>query len=165
MSACNAGDLGSIPGPERSPGEGNGNPLQYSCLENPIDRGAWRATVHGVPKSWTRLSDFIHTCLFYSHFVTLQFFNYSFLLSLKHTRAQNWPLQKSNSWHSKTSGKRKRAGIRGQSSFLGYHISTNILPILTICKMGAVSLVYCQFHLNSTCINLQIKSTKHPKEQ
>ena len=47
MSACNAGDLGSIPGPGRSPGEGNGNPLQYSCLENPMDRGAWRATVHG----------------------------------------------------------------------------------------------------------------------
>ena len=40
-SACNAGDLGSIPGPGRSPGEGNGNPLQYSCLENPMDRGAW----------------------------------------------------------------------------------------------------------------------------
>ena len=45
-SACNAGDPGSIPGSGRSPGEGNGNPLQYSCLENPIDRGAWQATVH-----------------------------------------------------------------------------------------------------------------------
>ena len=56
-SACNAGDLGSIPGSGRSPGEGNGNPLQYSCLGNPIDRGAWRATVHGVTKGWTRLSD------------------------------------------------------------------------------------------------------------
>ena len=43
-----AGDLGSIPGSGRSPGEGNGNPLQYSCLENPMDRGAWWATVHGV---------------------------------------------------------------------------------------------------------------------
>ena len=57
-SACNVGDLGSIPGSGRSPGEGNGNPLQYSCLENPMDRGAWQATVHGVAKSWTRLSDF-----------------------------------------------------------------------------------------------------------
>ena len=47
-SACNAGDLGSIPGLGRSPGEGNGNPLQYSCLENPMDGGAWWATVHGV---------------------------------------------------------------------------------------------------------------------
>ena len=56
-SACNAGDLGSIPGLGRSPGEGNGNPLQYSCLENPMDRGAWWATVHGVTKSQTRLSD------------------------------------------------------------------------------------------------------------
>ena len=56
-SACNAGDLGSIPGSGRSPGGGNGNPLQYSCLENSMDRGAWRATVHGVAKSWTQLSD------------------------------------------------------------------------------------------------------------
>ena len=55
-SACNAGNLSSIPGSGRSPGEGNGNPLQYSYLENSIDRGAWRATVHGVAKSWTRLS-------------------------------------------------------------------------------------------------------------
>ena len=48
-SACNAGDLGSIPGLGRSPGEGNGNPPQCACLENPMDRGAWWATVHGVP--------------------------------------------------------------------------------------------------------------------
>ena len=57
-SAYNAGDPGSIPGLGRSPGEGNGNPLQYSCLENPMDRGAWWATVHGVTKSRTWLSDF-----------------------------------------------------------------------------------------------------------
>ena len=52
--ACNAGDardMGSIPGSGRSPGAGHGNPLQYSCLENPMDRGAWRATVHGVSES------------------------------------------------------------------------------------------------------------------
>ena len=49
-SACNAGDLGSIPGSGRSPGGGNGNPLWYSCLENPMDRGAWRATVHRVAR-------------------------------------------------------------------------------------------------------------------
>ena len=60
-SACNAGDLGLIPGSGRSPGEGNGNPLQYSCLENPMDGGAWWSTVHGVTKSWTRLSDFTFT--------------------------------------------------------------------------------------------------------
>ena len=59
--ACNAGDLGSIPGSGRSPGEGNGNPLQYSCLENPMGGGAWWATVHGVAKSRTRLSDFTFT--------------------------------------------------------------------------------------------------------
>ena len=52
-SACNAGDLASIPGLRKFPGEGNGNPLQYSCLENPMDRGAWWATVHGVPMSQT----------------------------------------------------------------------------------------------------------------
>ena len=52
-SACNVGDLGSIPGSGRSPGEGNGNPLQYACLGNPMDGGAWWATVHGVTKSWT----------------------------------------------------------------------------------------------------------------
>ena len=56
-SACNAGDAGSIPGSGRSPGEGNGNPLQYSCLGNPTDRGAQRAAVHGVTKSQTQLID------------------------------------------------------------------------------------------------------------
>ena len=57
-SACNAGDPGSIPGSGRSSGEGNGNPFQHSCLENPMDGGAWLATVHGVAKSRTQLSDF-----------------------------------------------------------------------------------------------------------
>ena len=52
-SAFSAGDLGSIPGSGRSPGEGNGNPLQCSCLENPMDRGTWRAAVHGVTKGQT----------------------------------------------------------------------------------------------------------------
>ena len=54
---ANAGDLGSIPGSERSPGEGKGNPLQYSCLENSMDRGGWQATVLGVAKSPTQLSN------------------------------------------------------------------------------------------------------------
>ena len=52
-SACNVGDQGLIPGLGRFPGEGNGNPLQYSCLEDPMDGGAWQARVHGVTKSWT----------------------------------------------------------------------------------------------------------------
>ena len=52
-SAYNAGDLGSIPGSGRSSGEGNDNPLQYSCLEGPMDKGSWWVTVHGVAKSWT----------------------------------------------------------------------------------------------------------------
>ena len=53
QSACNAGDLGSVPESGRCPGEGNGKPLQYSCLENPMDRGAWWAIVHGVAKNQT----------------------------------------------------------------------------------------------------------------
>ena len=61
-SACNAGDLGSILGLGRSPGEGNGNPLQYSCLENSMDRGAWRATVHGITElDTTQLLTFAFT--------------------------------------------------------------------------------------------------------
>ena len=57
-SACSAGDLGLTPGLGRSPGEGSGSPLQYSCLENAMDGGAWWAAAHGVAKSRTRLSDF-----------------------------------------------------------------------------------------------------------
>ena len=57
QSNCNAGDVDSIPGLGRSPGEGNGNPFQYSCLENSMDRGAWRAIVHRIAKSQTRLRD------------------------------------------------------------------------------------------------------------
>ena len=56
-SACNAGDTGSIPGSGKFPGEGSGYPLQYSCLKNPMDKGAWQATVHGVTKSDTQLSN------------------------------------------------------------------------------------------------------------
>ena len=56
-SACSAGDVGPTLGSGRSPGEGNGNPPQYSYLENPMDRGAWQATVHEVTKSWTGFSD------------------------------------------------------------------------------------------------------------
>ena len=55
-SAFNAGDLGSVPGWGRSSGEGNGNPLHYSCLENPVNTGAWKAAVHRVAKNWTLLS-------------------------------------------------------------------------------------------------------------
>ena len=63
-SACNVGDPGLIPGLGRSPGKGNGNPLQYFYLENPTDGGAWWATVHGAVKSWTRLSDLTFTSVY-----------------------------------------------------------------------------------------------------
>ena len=77
---ANAGDAGSIPGSGRSPGEGNGTPLQYSCLGNPMDRGAWRAIVYGVKKSWTRLS--VHA---YIHMFILL---YSLLIHLTSLVAQ-----------------------------------------------------------------------------
>ena len=78
-SACNVGDSGSIPRWGRSPGEGNGNPVQYACLENPMDGGAWRATVHGVTKSRTRLSDFASAffhfhCHLLAEYVNCRFF-------------------------------------------------------------------------------------------
>ena len=59
-STGDAGDVGSIPELGRAPGEEGGNPLQYSCLDNPMERGAWRAIVHGATKSWTRLSAHTH---------------------------------------------------------------------------------------------------------
>ena len=68
---ASAGDAGLIPESGKSPGDGNGNPLQYSCLENPVDRGTWWTTVHGVAKSWTPLSEFTLT------------FTYAFLLGRK----------------------------------------------------------------------------------
>ena len=65
-SACNAGDLGLIPGSGSSPGEGNGNPLQYSCLENPMDRGAWQSTVHGIARVGHDLALFLFSYLIQS---------------------------------------------------------------------------------------------------
>ena len=62
-STCNAGDSGLMPGTGRTPGERNGYPLQYSCLENSMDKGAWQATVHGVINSQTRLRDYTFTSL------------------------------------------------------------------------------------------------------
>ena len=64
-SACNMGDLSSIPGSGRVPGEAQDNSLQYSCLENPMDRGSWWATVHGIAESWTRLSDSLSLSLLF----------------------------------------------------------------------------------------------------
>ena len=72
VPACNAGYLGLIPGSGGSPGEGNDNPLPYSCLENPMDGGAWWAIVHGITKSQTRLSDFTFT--FLSNYLDLSWF-------------------------------------------------------------------------------------------
>ena len=65
-NAGNIRDVGSIPGSGRFPGEGNGNPVQYSCLEHPVGREAWGATAHRVAKSWTQLSDFTFTFHFHA---------------------------------------------------------------------------------------------------
>ena len=95
-SACNAGaarDTGSIPGLGRSPGGGHGNPLQYSCLENPIDRGAWRATVLRVTKSWTWLKRLS------THAVHIELLNNTPIISLRVTGSQ-WKI-----WHM---GRKKR---------------------------------------------------------
>ena len=87
-SAHNAGGLGSIPGLGRSPGEGNDNPLQYPCLGNPMDQGAWWATVHGVSKSQTRLSYFTSLHFTSESFtkkeLLLNFLKLWFSLSLTH---------------------------------------------------------------------------------
>ena len=79
-SACNAGDSGSIPGLGRSPGEGNGDPLQYPCLENSMDRGAWRAIVHGVTKSWTQLCGYIFTYVYPYISISLSIYICAYLL-------------------------------------------------------------------------------------
>ena len=77
-SACNEGDPGSIPGSGRSSGDRNGNPLEYSCLESSMDRAVRPATVHGVTKSQTRLSDFT-------------FLSFSFILDMQILLARTWP--------------------------------------------------------------------------
>ena len=83
-SACSAGDLGSIPGSGRSPGEGNGNPLQYPCLQNLMDIGAWWAAVHGVAKSQARLRLNLLTCV--QLFVTPWTVSHQDPLSMKFSR-------------------------------------------------------------------------------
>ena len=85
-SACNVGDPGSIPGLGRSPGERNGKPLQYSCLENTMDGGAWQAIVHGVTKIRTQLSNFtffLHE-LMMSTFLTVEYTDYWQDISVKY---------------------------------------------------------------------------------
>ena len=98
-SACNAGDVSLIPGSGRSPGEGNGNPLQYSCLGNPVDRGAWQAIVHGAAKrvrhSWATKQQKIsfHWETGYKViFITYIFFQFILLSSVKNTKRKLKPM-------------------------------------------------------------------------
>ena len=80
-SSCNLGDLGSIPGWGRSPGEGNENPFQYSCLQNSMDGGAWQVTVRRVTKSWTQLSNFTFTFMFQGldQLIPFHLYNYTII--------------------------------------------------------------------------------------
>ena len=109
-SVYNTGDLGSIPGLGRSPGEGNGNPLQDYCLENPMDRGAWRAMVCRVAKSWTRLKQLstqgmLISCFRYS-LSSLVAQTVKHLSTMRETRVRSldWedPLEKELAIHSRT---------------------------------------------------------------
>ena len=95
-SAYNAGDLGSIPGSGRSPGKGSSNPCQYSCLETPTDGGAWEATVPGLTKSRTRLSDFIFT--FFPSFSSVQLLSWVLLFVTPWTEAHQASLSITSSW-------------------------------------------------------------------
>ena len=84
-SVCSAGDLGSVLGLERSPGEGNGYPLQYSCLENPMDRGAWWVTVHGVTKSQTRPKNYLtHTFVHKYMDIFILYYTYLGIYAYRH---------------------------------------------------------------------------------
>ena len=91
-SACSVGDPVSIPGLGRSPGEGNGSPLQYCNLENPMDRVVWWATVHGVTKSWTWLSDFT-ILLMYSLSIIVFLDHLCYFLFLSTARAVLYPIE------------------------------------------------------------------------
>ena len=86
---ANAGDVGSIPESGRSLGEGDGSPLQYSCLGNPMDRGTWWAIVHRVTKSWTRLSNCVCSVMFDS-FVSPWTIAHQVPLSMEFSRQENW---------------------------------------------------------------------------
>ena len=106
-SACNAGDPGSIPGFGRFPGEGHENPLQYSCLENPMDRGAWWTTVHRVAMSQTRLSN---STLSTSVKTPMTFFTEQEQIKI------HMELQKTPNFHSHLEKKNKVGAITPQTS-------------------------------------------------
>ena len=100
-SACIAGDLGSIPGLGRSSGEGNGNSLQYSGLENPMDREAWWATVHKVTKSWTQLKRLsMHACthIFFKLFGPNCVRNFRMVIFKRESSYGSAPLRVANTW-------------------------------------------------------------------
>ena len=140
-SACNAGDPGLIPGWGRSPGEGNGNPLQYSCLENPKDRGAWQATVHGIlqarilewvalpfsrgssqPKDWTQVS-----CIagwFFTDWATRE--------GLKHFNTKENLFHKKSGWFSSTGDKLSGSGVSPGTQAL----SMFSCPSFCFCPLG-----------------------------
>ena len=158
--AWNVGEPGSIPGTGRSPGEGNANPLQYSCLENSIDRGAWWATVHGVAKSWTQLSDFCFTSVYMpiSNSHALWFLNSKSPQVLRHTHAhtsslptnplgspsRNW----SHHWCHPLTAQGCLASVRVSTAVLvnGWHVFAFSVELLEIKQME----VFPNFCLGTT---------------
>ena len=134
-SACNTRDLDSISGSGRSPGEGNGYPLQHSCLENSTDRGAWQAAVHGVSGSWTQLSDkYLHAVAYGQVF----FFFYCWLGAVS---SQRW-----------SSGGRIR--FLQLSSFNTVHLPTYLLMIFwVVSSLGLLQINLLSTFVYNICIN------------
>ena len=143
-SACQAGDTGLIAGSGRSPGEGNGNPVQYSCLGNLMDRGAWRATVHGVTESQTWLSNLRMTMLLGNSHWLFSIFIHCLQLSLVVSAPQNiisskfitdiidaaWNVE--DSWVQHRRSPKRVLGMKAvlfQAMCLHYVCPRNLLPI------------------------------------
>ena len=127
--ACNAGDLGLIPGSGRSAGEGNGNPLQYSCLGNPMDRGAWRTTVHGVARVRHDLATKTTNHQKLVIITHVQEFNQSFLCNEASIKTQTMEFGELVNWRTRGSSGREVGLARVWKSYAPSHaLSCASLP-------------------------------------